>query len=951
MLFEKQDYQTNCVNNIIKSLKNIDFDNNDYSQLRENLNTIKNKNNYNTPINNKNQIDVLMETGTGKTFTYLKTIFEIHKQYNQTKFIIVLPRTAIKLGVIQNIKLTKDYFFNEYGKYLNYTTYPEDGINSTSYNFVNNKGLSVLIITSAAFAGKDKNIRKQTDNIFNSKGIWGQIADVKPIVIIDEPHLLKGDETNKAFAELHNSLFIRFGATYPVDERYSLTNVAYILDSITSFNKYLVKQIGVSTVFAGDEAENFSVHNIKAKQGFTLSYAVNTQIYKTFIRLYDDIGAKTGLSQYSGITALKINKGKIFLSNNTILEPNKNDYELSDIEVENMIAKTINLHFGKEEKLFTQNIKTLSLFFIPKIDDFRGNNPRIKNIFIKCYKQIRDDFYQKTTNQAYKKYLDNDYKDGKLQVLEGYFSGDKVSKKHKDVKMNKDDIGIDIILNSKEKLLSFDTPLRFVFSVWALQEGWDNPNIFNICKLAKSDKDTSRRQQVGRGLRLALNSDGRRQTYNYFNENKTKFYGVNALDVVVSSKEQHFIHAIQNEINESSISVIVGNNITATMIEAKTELTPNEAARVITYLEDNEIIDENGEILSPIYDFLKSHRKLFKKIDDYKFNQLIEVFNITNNISVNDNNKEDIKVKIRKSHWQEFKELWEIINTKSKIVYKHIKQDELAQNIANAFNREKVAKQNIQIISEKYHSQTDEIIQEKEQNIGVVAYFNTYNITNFITKFAKENNYSLNFIISVFNQINLDSFKNNPQQASNLLQKIIKEQTHKTMLSCVDYNFMRTTIYPNNLQDKNGKVIDNLKWSLLGSFISDETPKDEFLYDKVIYDSKIEKESITSDATDIDDNKITVFAKLPKINIPTPFKTYNPDFAYILKNKQGEKLFLVVETKGYKFEADIPEQERQKINYAKKFFKQLQQELPEVKIQYKTRISGQSLAELVKEYV
>jgi len=951
MIFEKQKYQQDCVNNILKALEGVNFKENDFSVLHDNLQQLAQQNNYtNFNIVKKNRLDVLMETGTGKTFTYLETIFELNRQFNQTKFMIVLPRTAIKLGVIQNIKLTAEYFFNKYKKHLNYINYPEDGLSTIQQNFISSNELSILITTDSAFSDgnkKKKNIRKKAETLFNFGSTWEGIASKNPIVIIDEPHLLKGKETEKGLNELENSLFIRFGATYPdakKDEKHQLSNVVYVLDSISAFNQYLVKKIGVSTIFAHSETSGLSISNIEAKKSFDLAYNINEQLYKVKIRIQDDLGAKTKLSDYHGVSVVKINASKIFLSDGSTLEPTKGIYQLNELEIRQMIIRSIELHFEKEQILFEKNIKALALFFIPKIEGFRGNKPLVKNIFEQEYKKIRDKVYQQTSNYDYKNYLDNDYKDGELQVAEGYFSGDRG--KNKETKVGN---GVNIILNEKEKLLSFDTPLRFIFSVWALQEGWDNPNIFTLCKLSSTDKDTSRRQQVGRGLRIALNQSGKRLTYHYLNENQNKFFDINMLDIVVSGQEQDFIHQIQNEIIGGSFT-IVGDTITLDVLKQK-KLSDLEATAIYMGLVKHHIISQIGEILSPILDFLTTHRSDFPLIDDNRFNDIQKMFSANHTSNILDKNKGVKKVKVRANQFKKFKELWEVVNKKSKIVYQDICEQSLISLIVKAFNEEPIDVEKIKIIKEIYNTKQNRIECVSEFTTAGEGYFNQQTLHEFITKFAKDENLPLTFVLSLFAKLNIQQFYNNPKKAKILLKTLIKENIHSNILQSVHYEFNQTSIYANELQDKNGQLIQEIAHTKLGKFLSNEIPKDEFLFDKVVYDSDIEKNSILNDPTIINNQTITVFAKLPKISIPTPYKSYSPDFAYLIEKQDGKQLFLVVETKGYKYHSDIADEEQQKIEYAKVFFNALQQEMPEIEIKYRTRINAQSLAEILQEAI
>lgn len=603
MLFEKQQYQEDCVANIVAVLENCDGLEY-FSSLEGNLKQLQKGQLQKgqaipvTDLTSNPRLDIVMETGTGKTFAYLKTIFEINKRFRKNKFIIVLPRTAIKLGVIQNIKLTDEYFFNEYGKHLNYIDYPKEGLSSIQQNFITSNDLSVLITTNSAFADdtkKNKIIRRKSENLFDFGSTWDGIAAKKPIVIIDEPHLLTGTETQKGLNELKHSLFIRFGATYPKDESHKLSNVVYALDSISAFNNYLVKRIGVNTVFANSEVSGLTIHNIQANKSFDALYNINEQLHKATVSIHDDLGAKTGLNQYRGASVAKISLGKVFLDNHITLAANSGNYALSDEEMLQMIKRTLIVHFEKEQTLFELDVKALSLFFIAKVDDFRGENPRIKNMFECEYKIIHRQIYQTTTNEKYKRYLEKDYQDGELKVAEGYFSGDKGSadKKESD--------GVNTILNEKEKLLSFATPLRFIFSVWALQEGWDNPNIFTICKLSSSGKEISRRQQVGRGLRIAVNQAGRRLTYKYCCQKERAFYGINTLDMVVSGHEQDFVHSIQNEIQVASFSA--GDIITHKILNAVTDknikpiqkkrITINKKSKIVyRNIQQEKLIDE-----------------------------------------------------------------------------------------------------------------------------------------------------------------------------------------------------------------------------------------------------------------------------------------------------------------------------------------------------------------------
>ena len=499
MIFEKQDYQQDCINNIINLLKDFDFKKHDANNLKEVFNNFLKDKVSAFGLSDKLNIDILMETGTGKTFTYLNLIFEINKIYKQNKFIIFVPRKAILESVKQNIKLTKDYFYNQYKKHLK--TYVYSDIKSLSAivnHYIKNKEeLSVLILTNSSIDKSANILNRNSESLFNTQSIFENIAELKPISIIDEPHLLKGEAFSKYFNKI-KTLYFRFGATFPKDSDFSLSNVAYCLDSISAFRNYLVKQIRVHTIGRDNQSPFLLSTNTKIKQAifsyFNFGIEKQTKIY-----IGEDLG-KLDL-RFKGISLNKISQDKVYLSSGEIIEKQKT-YKLENNEITNLLNKAIDLHFEKEEKLFKDNIKALSLFFIPNIEDFRGEKPFIKEEFERLYKQKRAKILKQDLSKEYRDYLEKDFdKDFNLKVHEGYFSGDIKNKEDREAD------GVKMILQEKEKLLSFDYPLRFIFSVWALQEGWDNPNIFTLTKIASSSSDTSRHQQVGRGLRICVNKE------------------------------------------------------------------------------------------------------------------------------------------------------------------------------------------------------------------------------------------------------------------------------------------------------------------------------------------------------------------------------------------------------------------------------------------------------------
>ncbi|MYB34243.1 MAG: DEAD/DEAH box helicase, partial [Gammaproteobacteria bacterium] len=808
MLFEKQQYQQDCVKNIIHVLEGVNFAEADFTVMAKNLAMLKNKNPTHRQFSihsDKKRLDVLMETGTGKTFTYLQAILELNKRRGLKKFIIVLPRVAIKQGVIQNIRLTDEYFFNLYKQHINFIDYPKDGLSQIQSDFIDGDDLCVLITTNSAFNSEKNNINKKSEMFFRHGSTWNGIAACNPVVIIDEPHLLKGSETQKGLDKLTDSLLIRFGATFPTDEANKLSNVVYVLDSISAFNQYLVKSIGVSTVYAGNQTEDVSISNIRAQNKcFDFCFSRDGQPRRITLRKGDDVGAKSGLGSWRGKTVTRVSSSKVTLSNRQTLQ-GKINYILDDEEIRLMMHEAIKRHFEKEERLFQQHIKALTLVFIPHINDFRGEQPRIKTIFEEEYKSLRENIFQKTANAGYRAWLERDYDDnGRLCVHEGYFSGDGKNNEERERQ------GVDLILNAKEELLSFKTPLRFVFSVWALQEGWDNPNIFTICKLRASDRDTTRRQQVGRGLRLAVNQEGKRLTESYMKGDKEAFYAVNTLDMVVSYKEQTFIHQIQNEINEAS-HAYVGEILTLEILKEK-GLNDVEAATLYSVLSAEGILNSDGEIQTPIIDFMRNNRSLFKRMDDARFNEICSIFSISHHPVVRDNNRKRQSVNIRPDRWQEFKKFWELINRKAKIVYRCIDEEQLIKNISAQFNKERVAPNFAYTKYELLDTHNNTVQSECETSVVHQA-GTPFDPGQFALELVQDENLPIEFVCKLLSRLKREWFVNDRAKARKNLLKFIQENIHAGILQGVDYQFTQTNIYPNSLQNQDGSGITQLPYT------------------------------------------------------------------------------------------------------------------------------------------
>lgn len=965
MIFEKQEYQQECIKNCVEILQNFDFKRQDRENLKDCLQKFqKDKNIAVKNLSGDLNIDILMETGTGKTFTYLNLIYELNRVYRQNKFIIFLPRKAILEGVRQNIELTKDYFANQFGgkRIKSYFYSDTKSLGNIISHYINNKDeLSVLVLTSGAMNKGDNNkksvnvLHRNDERLFDSGSIFDSIASLKPISIIDEPHLLKGDAFSKNFAKL-NSLYFRFGATFPNEKDFELSNVGFVLDSISAFRRYLVKQVAVSTLFENSQIPKLKEISQKNKTA-KFNYFLDNVECERSVKFGDDLGEALRYSDFIGVEIVNANKDEIFLSNGLKIPLAKDNYILNESQISHLISKAIDLHFEKEEKLFKQGIKALSLFFIPNIKDFRGDDEKdgfIRAEFERLYKIKRAEILKQNLDKNYRAFLNKDFDEsGNLRVCEGYFSGDKGSAE------NIEADAVRLILNEKEKLLSLDTPLRFIFSVWALQEGWDNPNIFTLTKLASSASQASKKQQIGRGLRLCVNRNGKRITHNFCGNDDEKFYELNRLDVLVHNSELNFIEGLQNEINKASFEAT--DFIDRVTLKNRAGLNEGELDSLFGKLQKLNCVkfDEEKDgykIIAPIYESLQNDTEIKERLGE-KFNAVLNIFkpNENKNQQIKDANKEPQKIKIRKNLAKEFKELWQSLNSNVKMSYKNIDENKIINAIKDQFNALNIKKEGAKFETKIYNAKTDRIEFKQSEVLENKALVIKDMYLNLI-EFAKNEHLPLKFILNIYNACK-DKIIINPQYALNKLKECIKEQIHANVVNCVSYDFNDTFISNGDLLfDEKGEPKEWIEKHNLGSNVDENEPKEPYLYKSAVYDSQIEKGVIENDEKEIVINKhkitIKVFAKLPKFSIPTPYKTYQPDFAYLMESDEGKRLFLICETKGYDKIDEISTEERLKIDYAKHFFESLNSYLsknPNVEVYFRTRINKENLNEILQD--
>jgi len=768
-----------------------------------------------------------------------------------------------------------------------------------------------------------------------------------PIVVMDEPHRFEGDAFKTYFKGFDN-YYLRFGATFPKKkDSLPLSNVAYVLDSISSFRQNLVKKI---VVYTQDVIENtdtlIGIENKKA--------IVSTLTNGIIVRRELGIGAV-----FNGKTIRKINKDTIVLADDTI---EKVDYSLSNESLRAMIKETIKIHFEKEKSLYEQGIKVLTLFFMESdISLFRGVNPKIKNIFEEEYKkQYNEVLVTLDKTSDYYKYLQNDFdSDNTLQVHKGYFSGDKGNADEK-VKS-----GVDEILSDKKKLLSFESPTRFIFSIWALQEGWDNPNVFTICKLSNQGSEISKMQQIGRGLRISVNQNLQRNTLKNLNDDQEVFWKINNLDVVVSSKEQGFVEAIQNEILSNSF-LVTETFTEQELIKILKEKTDFDDDTVVALVDD--VLKEKKMIVrkaivdgQKIYEKSPDFSALLKEqnLPEEQVKAIESLFATDTNTYVQkaEKKKEKKKVFIKAAHLQEFQNLWNAINKNAFYVLDTLseeKENQLIQNIKieiEAVNIEEILLQTIR--AELIVNKIGEQGAITEKLTDTVSYKSKVDYLELVRTLSNNTKTPISFVIKIFNALSND-FKNkmicnNPEQAQREITEIIRKNLVAMLKANIKYDGISGSVLPNVFKTEKGKTY--LDTGSVGKFQKDITDdfslKTKWVFEEVIeYDSDFELEIVEQDP---DMESIEIFGKLPRLKIKTPLGDYNPDFCYAIKSTEDNKIFLVVEAKGYKSSTAIPIDEKRKIDFAKKYFEALNEHYKNenIKISFKERINKTQLAALI----
>ncbi|MDE6666939.1 MAG: DEAD/DEAH box helicase family protein [Clostridia bacterium] len=900
-------------------------------------------------------LDIEMETGTGKTYCYIKTIFELNKKYGWSKFIVVVPSIAIREGVKKSFEVMEDHFFEQYGKKARYFIYNSKNLNQLD-NFSASKDIYVMIINAQAFASSLKEGAKNEaariiyskQDSFGSRRPIDVIAANRPIVILDEPQKLGGDAT-QASIKLFKPLFsLNYSATHRETH-----NLVYVLDALDAYQKKLVKKI---------EVKGFELRNLRGTDGFVyLSQILLDPKKPPRARITFEVNYSKGINREQRIVEVNDNLYKMSAGKNMPpLEQYKNGFIVKEIDPINnsvtflngitlavgevqgdiserdmrriQIRETILSHFEKEEKLFNMGVKCLSLFFIDEVAHYRQydeNGNEILGDFGVMFEQEYNDVlkdYADYADTPYIKYL----KSIAVQdTHKGYFSIDKKTNRIVNSVEKKgvcDDISAyDLILKNKERLLSFDEPTRFIFSHSALREGWDNPNVFQICTLKQSNSEINKRQEVGRGMRLCVNREGDRIDGSIYG---VKVHDINVLTVIASDSYKSFVGELQAEIKstlydrptKATIEFFTGKVIKTA--NGTYELTEDDATDIFVYLRANGYVSRNGSVTdvyraaqeqgnfaalpSELEPMGESIHKLIQGIFDEKIME--EIIAPANKPKITQNELNENFAK------KEFQRLWKLIN--HKYAYSvSFDSDELIEKAIDAINDGMYVAELTYVRTIGAQGESLDFTEGKTKTTtlksgGVSGV--TYDLVGKICKGTALTRKTVVKILQGIKREAFEMFKRNPEDFILKAIRIINEQKATMIVDEITYNVTEEEPYSSDIFTAGKGVID----------FNSAVKADNHITPYVVVDSDTEKRF----AVDLDSNKddVCVYAKLPRsFKIPTPVGDYSPDWAIAFNEGAVKYVYFIAETKGSMESLQLRKIETAKISCARKLFEKI----------------------------
>ncbi len=893
-------------------------------------------------------LDVEMETGTGKTYVYIKTMFEMNKRFGWSKFIVVVPSIAIREGVYKSFTMLEEHFMELYGKKARYFIYNSANLTQID-SFSSDASINVMIINVQAFntsfkegaANKEARIIYSKRDDFQSRRPIDVIAANRPIIIMDEPQKMEGEATQRALRNFKPLFVLNYSATHKTSH-----NCIYALDAYDAYKQRLVKKIQVKGI---------TVQNLLGTQSYIyFDSIILSKNHAPVVRLEievkgaaatrrqlckfeqgDSLFAVSQLPAYKDFVITEINPltNTVYFQNGKQLRQGEVMGDVSEKAIQLIqIRETIKSHFEKERALFQQGIKTLSLFFIDEVANYKSYDADGNEVQGPLWKMFEDE-YNRYLNENltlfeddYQKYL---RRFTAAQVHNGYFSIDKkghsIDSEVKRGKDTSDDISAyDLILKNKERLLSFDEPTRFIFSHSALREGWDNPNVFQICTLRHASSSTAKRQEVGRGLRICVDNDGNRMDKERLGD---AVHDTNKLTVIANENYSSFVDALQKETKDTlrerptQATVDYFKGVAVKVGEEKHTISEQEAASIVTYLYENDYIDEKGNILQDYHtDMDKGNlapmSKKLQPIEEQVHKLIQSIFDpaaLEDMVEDANGKAEVVNERLNdNADKKEFKALWNEIN--HRYVYTvHYDSEELIQKAIAAINSE------LNVTQLKYVVTTgtqgdDELDFTGEQSTRTkemrdVSTSNVpYDLVGDIAKAATLTRRTVTRILKGIQRSKLYMFKNNPEEFIRKVSHIIREQKATMIVEHISYNRTENQ-YDSDIftKEKSRQTVDKAY----------EAKK--HILDYVFPDSQGER----TFAEDLDKaDEVCVYAKLPRsFQIPTPVGNYAPDWAIAFNDNMGIKhVFFIAETKGSMDSMQLKGVEKAKIDCAKKLF-------------------------------
>ena len=916
-------------------------------------------------------LDVEMETGTGKTYCYIKSIFEMNKRYGWSKFIIMVPSIAIREGVYKSLQITADHFTESYGKKARFFIYNSKRLHELE-SFSSDAGINVMVMNIQAFNARGADNRRIYEELddFQSRRPIDVIASNRPILILDEPQKMEGAATMEALPKFKPLFILRYSATHRTRH-----NRVHRLDALDAYNQKLVKKIAVRGIqtrgLAGTNAylylEGIDISKKAPVARIELEVKLKSGEIKRQLRrleFRDDLFVESGgLDQYSGFTISQIDavNDTVEFTNGVVLQAGEANGDVSERDIRRIqIRETIKAHLDKEKQLFAQGIKVLSLFFIDEVVKYRDydqadTNGEYARVFEEEYELLKAEYLSELAidNEAYRKYLAGI---DPAKTHNGYFSIDKKTNRLKDPavgarSVDSDDVdAYDLILKDKERLLSFAEPTRFIFSHSALREGWDNPNVFVMCMLKHSDNTISRRQEVGRGLRLSVDQHGDRMDL------PAVVHDINVLTVVASESYKDFVAGLQKEIAETLSSrprqatedYFTGKTITTE--QGPVEVSAAMAKQIYRYLVKNDYTDDADQIADG-YHAAKSAGTLAELPEELRphadqiFRLIEGVFSDSQLPDIGDGRKPKTNPLNANFEKKEFQELWRRINRKA--VYRvEFDSTELICKCVSALDSQlrvtplqytvQVGVQNDGLTDDQLRggdgfTVTSTTTQRGDSIHSLVKY-------DLVGKLAENSQLTRDTAATILGQIEavvFGQFKSNPEHFISEASRIIAEQKAAMVIERLAYDEV----------DERYDV-DIFTANQTGQDFSRATAKlKNHVYDYAITDSNVEREFVKELDTS---SEVVVYAKLPRgFLIPTPVGDYNPDWAISFKVGSVRHVYFIAETKGTMSSMKLREIEKTKIDCARKFFDEIGQQVTEDKVKYDVVTGYDKLMDIV----